>query len=160
MLKLGEVPELVSGPDNRYVCVSGEKAAFSLGHPHDVDFRSFIGGSMGDAVRKQAYISKNVKPGDRVTLVLNGGVYDIIHDRTEIGKMFGSFSESLTAEYGGRRYLEKLPERVEGAYVTSVITVVSCCDPSEYEGVISPQFREHRFWYGVEIGGFGEAVGD
>lgn len=160
MLKLGEVPELVSGSDNRYVCVSGEKAAFSLGHPRDVDFRSFIGGSMGDAVRKQAYISKNVKPGDSVTLVLNGGVYDIIHEGAEIGKMFESFSESLTAEYGGKRYLEKLPERVEGAYVTNVITVVSCCDPSEYEGVISPQFREHRFWYGVEIGGFGEAVGD
>lgn len=115
---------------------------------------------MGDAVRKQAYISKNVKPGDSVTLVLNGGVYDIIHEGAEIGKMFESFSESLTAEYGGKRYLEKLPERVEGAYVTNVITVVSCCDPSEYEGVISPQFREHRFWYGVEIGGFGEAVGD
>ena len=110
---------------------------------------------MGDAVRKQAYISKNVKPGDGLTLVLNNGAYDIVHSGTVIGKMSESFSKSLIAEYGGKRYLEALPKQIEGTYAANIFTVVSCCDPSEYEGMISPQFREHRFWYGVEIGGFG-----
>lgn len=159
LLKLENIPEPISGSDNRYVYVNGEqKPLFSLGNPGDVDFRSFIGGSMGDAVRKQAYISKNVKPGDDITLVLNDRVYDIVHGSTAIGKMSDNFSKSLTGEYGGKRYLETLPEKIEGAYAANVFTVVSCCDPSEYEGLISPQFREHRFWYGVEIGGFGESA--
>lgn len=159
LLKIDNIPEMISGSDNRFVYVNADqKPSFGLGDPNDVDYRSFIGGSMGDAVRKQAYISKNVKPGDNITLVLNGGAYDIVHGSTAIGKMSEAFSKSLTAEYGRKRYLETLPERIEGAYAANIFTVVSCCDPSEYEGMISPQFREHRFWYGVEIGGFGQGV--
>lgn len=158
MLKLGGAPHSECNADNRRVFIGEDgKAAFSAGRPEDVDFSSFICGSVGDAVRKQAYISKNVKPGDSVTLKLNGEVYDIVHNSTVIGKTSAEFSKSITSEFGGQRYFETLPEQIGGVFVTSIVTVVSCRDSSEYEGIISPQFRDHHFWYGVEISGFGTA---
>lgn len=157
LLKLGDMPDTAYSADGRCVHIGADgKAAFGLGCPEDIDQSSFIAGSMGDAVRKQAYISKNVKPGDGVTLKLNGAVYDIVHGSMVIGKTSAAFSEKLAAEFGGQRYFAPLPEQLVGAYVTDVVTVVSCRDPSEYKGVISPQFCDHRFWYGVELSGSGE----
>lgn len=159
LLKLDSMPEAKANANDRHIFISGdgEKPSFGTGSPEDIDPSSFISGSVGDAVRKQAYISKNVKSGDSLTLKLNGGIYDITHGKTVIGKMSASFSENLTLEFGGKQYFETLPDTISGIYVTDVITVVSCRDPKEYEGIISPQYREHRFWFGVEIGGFAAA---
>ncbi len=158
LLKLGGISNSVCNANDRWVHIDKDgKAAFGAGHPGDIDLSSFISGNVGDAVRKQAYISKNVKPGDSVTLKLNGKVYDIVHNSTVIGKTSAAFSENLASEFDGQRYFDPLPETIVGIYVTDVTTVVSCRDPSEYEGIISPQFRDHRFWYGVELSGFGKS---
>lgn len=158
LLKLGSTPNAACSANNRWVHIGADgRAAFGAGYPDDIDPSSFIAGSVGDAVRKQAYISKNVKPGDNVALKLNGKVYDIVHNSTVIGKTSAAFSKNLAAEFGGQRHFDPLPEQLGGLYVTDVTTVVSCRDPSEYEGIISPQFRDHRFWYGVEFSGFAKA---
>ena len=114
----------------------------------DVDCLSFIGGTVGDAVRKQAYISQNVRCNDEVRLELNGGVYDIVHNKMVIAKMSEAFSQRVSEK------LERLPQSLGGLIVFDVVTVVSCRGAEEFGEAVPPQFRDRNFWLGVELGGF------
>ncbi len=129
---------------------------FGTGDSEDLDYYSFVEGNMGDAVQRQAYISQNVKCGDEVFLRVNGDVYEIVHNGYVIGKMSHFYSENLLGEFGGRKYVEKLPERISELFVTNIITFVSLGE-SESNALdkVPPQFRKKRFWLGVEISGFG-----
>lgn len=129
---------------------------FGTGDSEDIDYYSFVEGTIGDAVQRQAYIAVNVKCGDEVFLRVNGGVYEIVHGETVIGKMSRSYSNELLGEFGGRRYVERLPERISELFVTNIITFVSLADQEgEEQTKIPEQFRKKRFWLGVEISGFG-----
>ena len=128
-----------------------ECVGFATGNADDLDPFSFVEGGISEAVRRQAYISMNVKCGDEVTLRLNGDVYEIIHQNNVIGKMSPSYSENLLDEFGGRKYLETLPERISQLFVTNVVTFVSYQDRED----VPFEFRKKRFWLGVEISGFG-----
>lgn len=129
---------------------------FGTGDSEDLDYYSFVEGNMGDAVQRQAYISQNVKCGDEVYLRVCGGVYEIIHNGFVIGKMSQSYSDNLLGEFGGRRFVETLPEKISELFVTNIITFVSLGE-SENNALdkVPPQFRKKRFWLGVEISGFG-----
>lgn len=150
-------PAVVRGA-GRFAVVDGAGKAFVGVIEDDVDRLSFIGGSVGDAVRKQAYISQNVKCGDEVRLVLNGGVYDIVHNGMIIAKMSAAFSESILSEFGGKRYFVELPKSLGDLIVTKVITVVSCRSAEEFGDTVSPQFRDRNFWLGVEVSGFAAEI--
>ncbi len=128
-----------------------ECVGFATGNADDVDEFSFVGGDIAEAVRRQAYISMNVKCGDEITLKLNGALYDIIHKNNVIGRMSASYSENLLDEFGGRRYLSDLPKTISQLFVTNVITFVSYKDSED----VPPEFRKKKFWLGVEISGFG-----
>ncbi len=158
LLSLSEgCPAVVRGA-GRFAVVDGAgKAAVGV-IENDVDRLSFIGGSVGDAVRKQAYISQNVKCGDEVRLELNGGVYDIVHNGMIIAKMSAAFSESILGEFGGKRYFAELPKSLGDLIVTKVITVVSCRSAEEFGDTVSPQFRDRNFWLGVEVSGFAAEI--
>ncbi len=158
LLSLSEgCPAVVRGA-GRFAVVDGAgKAAVGV-IENDVDRLSFIGGSVGDAVRKQAYISQNVKCGDAVRLELNGGVYDIVHNGMIIAKMSAAFSESILGEFGGKKYFAELPKSLGDLIVTKVITVVSCRSAEEFGDTVSPQFRDRNFWLGVEISGFAAEI--
>ncbi len=158
ILSLSEgCPAVVRGA-GRFAVVDGAgKAAVGV-IENDVDRLSFIGGSVGDAVRKQAYISRNVKCGDEVRLELNGGVYDIVHSGMVIAKTSAAFSESVLSEFGGKKYFTELPKSLGDLIVTKVITVVSCRDAEEFGDTVSPQFRDRNFWLGVEISGFASEI--
>lgn len=150
-------PAVVCG-SSRFAAVDGAgKAAVGM-IEDDVDRLSFIGGSVGDAVRKQAYISQNVKCGDAVRLELNGGVYDIVHNGMVIAKTSSAFSDSILSEFGGKKYYNELPKSFGDLIVTNVITVVSCRSSEEFGEAVPPQFRDRNFWLGVEISGFAGAV--
>lgn len=129
---------------------------FGTGDSEDIDYYSFVEGSAGEAIQRQAYIAQNVKCGDEVYLRVCGDVYEIIHGETAIGKMSKSYSENLLGEFGGRKYVETLPERISELFVTNIITFVSLLDPNdESESKIPDRFKKKRFWLGVEISGFG-----
>lgn len=129
---------------------------FGTGDSEDIDYYSFVEGDLGSAIQRQAYIAQFVKCGDEVYLRIDGDVYDIIHGETVIGKMSRSYSENLLGEFGGRKYVETLPERISELFVTNVITFVSLLDPNDTSGSKIPdQFKKKRFWLGVEISGFG-----
>ena len=133
------------------VCVG-----FGTGDSEDLDYYSFVEGETADAVRRQAYISRNVKCGDEITLRLCGDVYEILHNDTVVGKMSRSYSENLLDDFNGKQYITELPEKISELFVTNVITFVSYKDLSGDESVNIPaQFRKKRFWLGVEISGFG-----
>lgn len=129
---------------------------FGTGNSEDLDYYSFVEGDMGTAIQRQAYISQNVKCGDEVYLRSNGDVYEIVHNEMVIGKMSKSYSENLLGEFGGRKYVEQLPERISELFVTNIITFVSHSGTEEktLENVAEP-FKKKRFWLGVEISGFG-----
>lgn len=124
---------------------------FATGLSEDIDYSSFAEGNIIEAVKRQAYISKNVKSGDKVYLQLNNGIYQIVHNETVIGEMSDSYSENLTSKFSGRQYISKLPSIITDLFVTNVITFVSCKD---YDN-IPQKFRKNRFWLAVEISGFG-----
>ena len=128
---------------------------FGTGSSEDIDYNSFVEGTIGEAVQRQAYISANVKCGDEVYLRVRGEVYEIVHGDTVIGKMSKSYSENLLGEFGGRKYVDKLPERISELFVTNIITFVSLSEATETGVNIPEQFRKKRFWLGVEISGFG-----
>ncbi len=132
---------------------------FGTGDSEDIDYYSFVEGDLGSAIQRQAYIAQFVKCGDEVYLRVNGDVYDIVHGEMVIGKMSRSYSENLLGEFGGRKYVETLPERISELFVTNIITFVSLLDPNipnnTAESKIPDQFRKKRFWLGVEISGFG-----
>lgn len=129
---------------------------FGTGNSEDLDYYSFVEGNMGTAVQRQAYISQNVKCGDEVYLRVCGDVYEIVHNEMVIGKMSKSYSDNLLGEFGGRKYVEQLPERISELFVTNIITFVAHgeSDGQSLENV-PEQFRKKRFWLGVEISGFG-----
>lgn len=129
---------------------------FGTGDSEDLDYYSFVEGTIAEAVQRQAYISENVKCGDEVYLHVCGDIYEIVHGDTVIGKMSHSYSENLLGEFGGRKYVEKLPERISELFVTNIITFASL-DGTENGSLskVSEQFRKKRFWLGVEISGFG-----
>lgn len=129
---------------------------FGTGDGDDIDYYSFVEGNMGEAIQRQAYIAQNVKCGDEVYLRVCGDVYEIVHGEMVIGKMSKSYSENLLGEFGGRKYVETLPERISELFVTNIITFVSLLDPNDKsESKIPDQFKKKRFWLGVEISGFG-----
>lgn len=133
---------------------------FGTGDSEDIDYCSFVEGTMGDAVQRQAYISQNVKCGDEVFLRVCGEVYEIVHGDTVIGKMSKSYSENLMGEFGGRKYVEKLPEQISELFVTNIITFVSLAQPNDNSlAKVPEQIRKKRFWLGVEISGFGTING-
>ncbi len=129
---------------------------FGTGDSEDIDYYSFVEGTIGNAIQRQAYIAENVKCGDEVFLRVNGSVYEIVHGDTVIGKMSKSYSENLLGEFGGKKYVEQLPERISELFVTNIITFVSLTDPNDpTQSKIPDQFKKKRFWLGVEISGFG-----
>jgi len=129
---------------------------FGTGDSEDIDYYSFVEGTIGDAVQRQAYIAQFVKCGDEVFLRVKGDVYEIVHGDMVIGKMSKSYSDDLLGEFGGKKYVEQLPERISELFVTNIITFVSLNDANnQSEQKIPDQFRKKRFWLGVEISGFG-----
>ncbi len=128
---------------------------FGTGDSEDIDYYSFVEGNIGEAVQKQAYISQNVKCGDEVFIRVCGDVYEIVHNDFVIGKMSKSYSDNLLGEFGGRKYVEKLPEKISELFVTNIITFVSLEDADNAQSKVPEQFRKKRFWLGVEISGFG-----
>lgn len=154
LLSIADCPALISGGTGSIAALdSAGSAAIALGRD-DTDSLSFIGGSVGDAVRKQAYISQNVRCGDEIRLELNGEVYDVVHNGMVIAKTAEAFSGRVLSEFGERKYFDKLPQSLGGMIVTDIISVVSCRGAEEFGDAVSPQFRDRNFWLGVEISGF------
>ena len=155
-------PEIACGAgDGAAIIVDGAgKAAIGVGCG-DVDRFSFIEGTVGDAVRKQAYISQNVKCGDGVRLELNGSVYDVIHNGMVIAKTSAALSERVVGEFGGTRYFEQLPQSLgNDLIVTNITAVVSCPGADKFGESVPPQFRDRNFWLGVEIRGYASEIGN
>ncbi len=158
ILTIADCPALVSGGTGSFAALDGTgNAAIGL-DKDDTDCLSFIGGSVGDAVRKQAYISQNVKCGDEIRLELNGGVYDVVHNGMVIAKTAEAFSERVLSEFGERKYFDKLPQSLGGLIVIGVTAVVSCCSAEEFGEAVPLQFRDRNFWLGVEISGFAAKI--
>lgn len=154
LLTIADCPTVIGSRAGGFVAVNGAGSAAVFVNKDDADSLSFIGGSVGDAVRKQAYISQNVKCGDEIRLELDGGVYNIIHNKTVIAKTSEGFSERVLGEFGEKKYFEALPQSLEGLTVTDITAVVSCRSAEEFGDAVSPQFRSRNFWLGVEISGF------
>ena len=153
-----DCPLIVSGAGSSAVIVdSAGKPAVGIGGD-DADVLSFIGGTVGVAVGKQAYISRDVKCGDAVTLELNGGVYDILHSGRVIAKTSAAFSERVLGEFGGKKYFDRLPQRLGGVRITNIMTVVSCRGAEEFGETVPPLFRGRNFWLGIELGGFAAMI--
>ena len=173
----GYIEQAISGKNPEILCCQGEMTfvgntggrfakteqqqdgqtrcvGVSAGKAEDINRYSFISGAPAEAVTRQAYISKNVKNGDGITLRLSGGVYEIVHNGFAIGKTSESFSAELLGEFGGKKYLGSLPETISGLFVRNVVSVVADSIPENITG-ISEQFRNRHFWLGAEIGGFG-----
>ena len=158
LLTIADCPALVSGGAGNFAALDDAgNAAIGIGRD-DTDCLSFIGGSVGDAVRKQAYISQNVKRGDEIRLELNGSVYDVIHNGMAIAKTAEVFSERVLSEFGGRKCFDRLPQSLGGLIVTDVTAVVSCRSAEEFGETVPPQFRDRNFWLGVEISGFAAQI--
>lgn len=158
LLTIADCPALVSGGAGGFAALDGAgNAAIGL-DKDDTDCLSFIGGSVGDAVRKQAYISQNVKCGDEIRLELNGGVYDVVHNGMVIAKTAEVFSERVLSEFGGKKYFDQLPQSLGGLIVTDVTAVVSCRSAEEFGETVPSQFRDRNFWLGVEISGFAAQI--
>lgn len=148
---VSDLPEFVGNGHHSLMLENGA-AKIHIG-AKDIDPISFIGGNVGEAIRRQAYISRSVKSKDLLRLELNGEVYDVIHNDMAIAKLTKDFSESLTGEFGGKRYFETLPRSFDAVKVTDVVTIVS-----ERAGdKVHAQFRDRSFWFGVELCGFAEA---
>lgn len=145
---IGGVPETVRN-GSRVLALENGAPKIHIG-AEDIDPVSFIGGNVGEAIRRQAYISQSVKSGDSMRLELNGGVYDVVHKNMVIGKLTKKFSESLTGEFGGKRYFEALPKSLGSVIVTDVVTIVS----ARAGDSVHAQFRDRSFWFGVELDGF------
>ena len=151
--RIADCPTVICGGGNSAVIIdsTGSHAISVYG---EVDRLSFVCGTVGDAVRKQAYISQNVRKNDEVRLELSGGVYDVVHNGMVIAKMSAAFSEYILGEFGGKKYFERLPQSLGGIIVTNVITVVSRLSQEEFGESVPPQFRGRNFRLGVELGGF------
>lgn len=156
ILSMDGCPEIVRG-SGCVLAVGGDNTMIGVGKSN-TDMLSFIGGNVGDAVRKQAYISQNVKCGDAVRLELNDGVYDVVHGGVKIAKLLAEFSAGLSGEFGGKRYFDSLPKSLDGVIVTNVITVVSVRAAEEFGSMVPPQFRDRNFWLGVELNGFASEI--
>ena len=152
-IRMADCPEVISAENSAVIVGNDGKVSVSIGGD-DVDVLSFIGGTVGVAVGKQAYISRNVKCGDPVTLELNGGVYDVVHSGQVIAKTTAAFSDRVLGEFGGKRYFEELPQSLGGVRITNIMTVVSCRGAEEFGESVPPLFRGRSFWLGVELGGF------
>ena len=117
-----------------------------------------MSGEFPEALKKQMYISRNVKSGDVVSLSLNNGIYDIIHKTHVIGQMSKAFSDVLTDRYGNsdnkRSYINPngLPNLIMELFVANVITYISYRD---YDN-IPAEYRQNRYWLALEISGFGK----
>ncbi|MEE1125321.1 MAG: AAA family ATPase [Acutalibacteraceae bacterium] len=129
-------------------------AGFATGLADDINYSSFVEGDFKEAVNRQKYISENVKPGDKIKLQLKNNIYEIIHNNEVIGKMSKSYSDNLTEQFNGWRYISKLPAEISELFITDVITFVSYID---YDN-IPQQFRKRRFWLAIEISGFGKTI--
>lgn len=158
LLAIADCPTVIGSRAGGFVAVNGAGSVAVFVNKDDADSLSFISGSVGDAVRKQAYISQNVKCGDEIRLELDGSVYNVIHNKTVIAKMSEGFSERVLGEFGGKKYFEALPRSLEGLTVTDITAVVSCRSAEEFGEAVSPQFRNRNFWLGVEISGFANTI--
>lgn len=148
IVDMNGAPEIVRN-GSRLLMIENGAAKIHVGSG-DIDPISFIGGNVGEAIRRQAYISRSVKSGDAVKLELNGGVYDVVHGDMVIGKLTAEFSESLAGEFGGKRYFDALPKSLGGVIVTDVVSIVA-----ERAGdKVHAQFRDRSFWFGAELCGF------
>lgn len=158
LLTIADCPTVIGSKAGGFVAVNSAGSVAVFVNKDDADSLSFISGSVGDAVRKQAYISQNVKCGDEIRLELDGGVYNIIHNKTVIARTSEGFSERVLGEFGGKKYFEALPQSLEGLTVTDITAVVSCRSAEEFGDAVSPQFRNRNFWLGVEISGFANVI--
>ncbi|MBR5089766.1 MAG: ATP-binding domain-containing protein [Ruminiclostridium sp.] len=133
-------------------------SAIATGYDEDVDYSSFVSGEFPDALKRQMYISRYIKPGDIISLSLKNGIYDIVHNNHVIGQMSKYFSDALTDRYGNsdnkRSYINPngLPNFITDLYVANIITYISYRD---YDN-IPAEYRHNRYWLALEISGFGK----
>lgn len=120
----------------------------------DIDYESHLCGDLAKVVTLQQYLLSDVKPNDKIDLILENDRYSIYHVKAKLIKdrkndiCLGLISDNTQKHI--QKILKKCPYRIRNLFIDDVITIPQHITSSN----VPVQFKESKFSLGIKLSGF------